>query len=133
MSESAPAAPSVEVTPLKRFVNKWRAVIRTNLYMVRDVLAPLLFPRWGFTAFVLLTYILRVTLGGGFYIVTYALGIYLLNLVVIFLMPQLELEEEDTDLLPTRADDEFRPFIRKLPEFRFWFVSYSLQGFGTCC
>jgi hypothetical protein len=28
--------------------------------------------------------------------------------------------EEDTPSLPVKADDEFRPFIRRLPEFKFW-------------
>lgn len=26
-------------------------------------------------------------------------------------------------LLPTTRDDEFRPFVRKLPEFKFWYVA----------
>ena len=28
--------------------------------------------------------------------------------------------EEDGPELPTKADQEFRPFIRRLPEFKFW-------------
>jgi hypothetical protein len=27
---------------------------------------------------------------------------------------------EDGPSLPTKADEEFRPFIRRLPEFKFW-------------
>jgi hypothetical protein len=57
----------------------------------------------------------------------YALGIYLLNVFLAFLTPKfdpaLEQElndEEDGPMLPTRGDDEFRPFIRRLPEFKFW-------------
>ena len=45
--------------------------------------------RWvGFTVMVLL-YLLRVRALEGFYIVTYALGIYLLHLLVGFLTPQV--------------------------------------------
>lgn len=29
-------------------------------------------------------------------------------------------ENEDGPSLPTRNDEEFRPFIRRLPEFKFW-------------
>lgn len=28
---------------------------------------------------------------------------------------------EDGSALPTRKDEEFRPFIRRLPEFKFWY------------
>jgi hypothetical protein len=31
-----------------------------------------------------------------------------------------ELEMEDGPTLPTHNDQEFRPFIRRLPEFKFW-------------
>lgn len=43
-----------------------------------------------------------------------------------FLTPKfdpLDPEEEDDEegpSLPTRNDQEFRPFIRRLPEFKFW-------------
>ncbi|CAG8641337.1 14714_t:CDS:2, partial [Acaulospora morrowiae] len=62
----------------------------------------------------------------GFYI---ALGIYLLNLFLSFLQPKfdpslemdiVESNVEDGPSLPTKADEEFRPFIRRLPEFKFW-------------
>ena len=29
-------------------------------------------------------------------------------------------EDEDSPGLPTKNDEEFKPFIRKLPEFKFW-------------
>lgn len=28
--------------------------------------------------------------------------------------------EDDGPTLPTKANEEFRPFIRRLPEFKFW-------------
>jgi hypothetical protein len=56
--------------------------------------------------------------------VTYALGIYVLNLLIAFLSPrfdpELSSEEEGSPALPTSTDDEFKPFIRRLPEFKFW-------------
>lgn len=59
---------------------------------------------------------------------SYALGIYLLNMFLAFLTPKFDpssvVEDEDEDeegpSLPTRNDQEFRPFIRRLPEFKFW-------------
>ncbi|CAG8570812.1 431_t:CDS:2 [Paraglomus brasilianum] len=86
--------------------------------------------RWAATATLLLVFIIRIFTIQGFYIVTYALGIYLLNLFLAFLQPKFdpslerEIEEneaEDGPTLPTNANEEFRPFIRRLPEFKFWY------------
>lgn len=57
-------------------------------------------------------------------VVCYSLGIYLLNLFLAFLTPKFdpsleqELAEQDSEEgtsggLPTKQDDEFRPFIRR--------------------
>ncbi|KAL6639952.1 hypothetical protein ACP70R_022262 [Stipagrostis hirtigluma subsp. patula] len=82
-------------------------------------------PRWLALAGVAAAYALRVWLAGGYYIVTYALGIYLLNLLIAFLSPQVDPEVAEVlgegPALPTRASDEFRPFVRRLPEFKFWY------------
>eukprot|EP01104_Vermistella_antarctica_P019580 TRINITY_DN7736_c0_g1_i1.p1 TRINITY_DN7736_c0_g1~~TRINITY_DN7736_c0_g1_i1.p1 ORF type:complete len:238 (+),score=32.14 TRINITY_DN7736_c0_g1_i1:265-978(+) len=86
--------------------------------------------RWGVTGGLFLFYFLRVYFGGGFYIVSYALGIYLLSLLVGFLTPHVDpttksyTELDDDDDAPTLpgggGTDEFKPFIRRLPEFKFW-------------
>ncbi|KAJ3386782.1 hypothetical protein HDU84_001284 [Entophlyctis sp. JEL0112] len=85
--------------------------------------------RWATTAGILLIYFVRVFLLSAYYIVTYSLGIYLLNLFLGFLQPKFDpavesMEEGSDDVasLPVKADDEFRPFIRRLPEFKFWCV-----------
>ncbi|KAL9248481.1 RER1B-like protein [Drosera capensis] len=61
---------------------------------------------------------------GGFYIISYGLGIYILNLLIGFLSPKIdpELEAMDGASLPTKESDEFKPFIRRLPEFKFWYA-----------
>jgi len=72
-------------------------------------------------------YTIRVAIVGGWYIVTYALGIYILNLLIGFLSPQVDPEseiiggDEDGASLPVSGDDEYKPFIRRLPEFKFWY------------
>ncbi|EGU85764.1 hypothetical protein FOXB_03612 [Fusarium oxysporum f. sp. conglutinans Fo5176] len=64
------------------------------------------------------------------YAVAYALGIYLLNLFLAFLQPKFDPSNEEADnemedgsvgTLPTKQDEEFKPFIRRLPEFKFWY------------
>jgi hypothetical protein len=62
-------------------------------------------------------------------------AIYLLNLLLAFLQPRFdpslqedllaeEIEEggDPVSPLPSQRDDEFRPFVRRLPEWQFWYV-----------
>lgn len=57
----------------------------------------------------------------------------MLNLLLAFLQPKFdpslqddlmadEIEEggEEMQTLPSQRDDEFRPFVRRLPEWQFW-------------
>ncbi|OEH77056.1 protein RER1A [Cyclospora cayetanensis] len=70
-------------------------------------------------------YVVRVYLLSGFFVVTYGLGIYLLNLLIGFISPQID-PETDEYVLPVRGggaqsdSGEFRPFLRQLPEFKAW-------------
>lgn len=83
----------------------------------------------------------RIVTYQGFYVVAYALGIYLLNIFLLFLSPRFDPAEADAEgdalgndaplnldypsasgnVLPMATDEEFRPFVRRLPEFRFWY------------
>ena len=82
-----------------------------------------LVPRWIFFAVVLALFFLRVYWVNGFFIVAYGLGIFLLNNFIAFLSPMEDPADENDGLsLPTSAKEgkEFRPFARRLPEFKFW-------------
>lgn len=80
-------------------------------------------PRWIGFVVVLALFFLRIYMIQGYFIVAYGLGIFLLNNFIAFLSP---LEDpnagNDTPGLPTTASEgkEFRPFARRLPEFKFW-------------
>jgi len=88
---------------------------------VMDKTAPHVLFRWLFCLGCLLVYFLRVWYANGWFIVTYGLGIYLLNQLIGFLSPQFDPDDVDSDLgLPTRESEEYRPFARRLPEFKFW-------------
>jgi Rer1 family len=89
--------------------------------------------RWACTVLLLVAFFLRILFAQGWYIVAYCLGIYLLNLFLAFLQPKFDpsltqdegLEDGgagdgERSSLPTKQDEEFRPFIRRLPEFKFW-------------
>nr|CCA23199.1 protein RER1A putative [Albugo laibachii Nc14] len=75
--------------------------------------------RWTLAFLLLTTYSIRVLYLNAFHIVTYGLGIYLLNMLIGFLSPQID--EYEGPLLPSRQSEEFRPFTRKVPEFQFWY------------
>lgn len=86
--------------------------------------------RWTATGFLILLFMLRVVFAEGWYIITYALGIYILNLFLAFLTPKFDPsidldaqanEMEEGPSLPMKNDEEFKPFIRRLPEFKFWY------------
>ena len=95
-----------------------------------DASTPYVPHRWGATTLILTAFFVRILTAQGWYIVAYCLGIYLLNLFLAFLQPKfdpsvndnegLEDGESSQNVLPTKNDEEFRPFIRRLPEFKFW-------------
>lgn len=76
--------------------------------------------------------------------VAYSLGIYLLNLFLAFISPKFDPSlETDTDMedglpngessLPTKNDQEFKPFVRRLPEFKFWHAATRAILLAFCC
>nr|CAG4636593.1 EOG090X0FVI [Eubosmina coregoni] len=76
----------------------------------------------------------------GWYIITYALGIYHLNLFIAFLSPKIdpamsdfEESEDGGPELPTKVNEEFRPFIRRLPEFKFWYSVSKSTVIAVIC
>ncbi|KAI4255626.1 MAG: hypothetical protein LQ352_002471 [Teloschistes flavicans] len=95
--------------------------------------------RWIGTAVLLALFFLRIVVAQGWYIVCYSLGIYLLNLFLAFLQPKIDpsltQDEglEDGESLPTKKDEEFRPFIRRLPEFKFWHSATRAIAISFVC
>lgn len=75
-------------------------------------------------------------------LVAYSLGIYLLNLFLAFISPKFDPSlESDTDMedggqassLPTSNDQEFKPFVRRLPEFKFWHAATRAVTLAFAC
>lgn len=132
-----PAAPAVvvdaatgtgttteEISPAETAILQLKQAIWQQYQHVLDKTTPHVLPRWIAFSVIAFIYILRVYFLEGFYIVTYGLGIYILNLLIGFLSPQVDpaiADAADGPTLPIRASDEFRPFVRRLPEFKFWY------------
>eukprot|EP00250_Pteridium_aquilinum_P003105 c13436_g1_i1 orf=642-1232(-) len=102
------------------FVFQWQSKLSSKFQHYLDKSTPHTLWRWLTAAIIALIYSVRVYYLQGFYIVTYGLGIYLLNLLIGFLSPQVDPESEGPSL-PSKGTDEFKPFIRRLPEFKFWY------------
>ncbi|KQK75778.1 protein RER1 isoform X1 [Amazona aestiva] len=116
IGESVHGKPSV----VYRFFSRLGQIYQSWL----DKSTPYTAVRWIVTLGLSFIYMIRVYLLQGWYIVTYALGIYHLNLFIAFLSPKVDPslmeDSDDGPSLPTRQNEEFRPFIRRLPEFKFW-------------
>ncbi|XP_057504614.1 protein RER1A-like [Actinidia eriantha] len=106
--------------PSSSALSQWTHTARRYQHLL-DKSTPLVLHRWIGFAFIAFVFTLRVYLVQGYYIVTYGLGIYILQLFILFLSPQVDPEIHDGPTLPTRGSDEFRPFVRRLPEFKFWY------------
>ena len=73
--------------------------------------------------------------------VAYSLGIYLLNLFLAFLSPKFDpsleqdegMEDGTAGGLPTKEDQEFKPFVRRLPEFKFWYSTTKAVTIAFFC
>lgn len=100
--------------------------VRVTYQELLDRSVPHLRERWISFGVLFLLFILRIVLSQGWYIICYALGIYLLNLFLAFLTPKFdpsleqELRSSSLEEGNDEAEEEFRPFIRRLPEFKFW-------------
>ncbi|KAJ9464648.1 Protein RER1B [Diplonema papillatum] len=77
----------------------------------------------------LLVFCIRIVSAQGYYVVAYGLGIYLLKLAVLFVQPLVDPEQEEDESvgLPLQNDDH-KPFIRKMPEFKVWLSASKAVG-----
>ncbi|PWA77831.1 Retrieval of early ER protein Rer1 [Artemisia annua] len=104
-------------------LDKWRRLWRYyQIYLDKTVLHAR--NRWLGTATLAFTLALRVFYLQNGYFIVYCLGVYILLLLTSFLKPLVfpKVDATDGPLLPMKGSDEFRPFIRELSEFDFWYA-----------
>jgi len=115
--------------PRRDFDSYWKRFVEKPFQSVLDRWTRHTIKRWVVTVVLTCLFDLRIYLLQGWYIPCYALKIYHLNLFLAFLTPKIdpaiaaaaeENAEDDGLELPTRHNDEFRPFTRRLPEWIFW-------------
>eukprot|EP00013_Stygamoeba_regulata_P006959 CAMPEP_0177635326 /NCGR_PEP_ID=MMETSP0447-20121125/3842_1 /TAXON_ID=0 /ORGANISM="Stygamoeba regulata, Strain BSH-02190019" /LENGTH=179 /DNA_ID=CAMNT_0019137107 /DNA_START=39 /DNA_END=578 /DNA_ORIENTATION=+ len=127
MEEEAPAPAAIQS------VLAARAALMSHYQRALDMATPHIMPRWVVWLALLLLFAVRVWVLRGFYIVAYAFGIYMLNLFIGFLSPAIDPELEGPSGLPDKASDEFKPFVRRLPEFKFWHASFKAVVIALAC
>ncbi|TGZ59206.1 hypothetical protein CRM22_009206 [Opisthorchis felineus] len=100
-----------------------------------DSVTPYVVARWIATVTLFALYILRVCLIQGYHVVSYALGIFLLNRLIGFISPKIDPETDPTGntVLPTTSSEDFRPFIRRLPELVFWHTCTVAIALSLLC
>ncbi|KAL6891275.1 retrieval of early ER protein Rer1 [Trichoderma longibrachiatum] len=134
-------APEPEQTPFEA-VTAHTTRLQRQYQAILDQSTPYVMYRWIGTGVGLVAFFLRIFFAQGWYIVAYALGIYLLNLFLAFLQPKFdpsndaldnEMEDGSVGTLPTKQDEEFKPFIRRLPEFKFWYWATRAIGISFVC
>jgi len=125
--------------PQQSVCSKFFQNLSQRYQIMLDTATPYGTIRWIATLFLGFCYMCRTVYLQGFYIIAYALGIYHLNLFIAFLTPKidpaldLDNENEDGPSLPTKSNEEFRPFMRRLPEFKFWYsATKSILIAFTC-
>ncbi|CAM8883692.1 unnamed protein product [Rhodiola kirilowii] len=100
-------------------ISKWCHAVGMRYQYFIDKSTPYVLRRWIAFAVIFCIYALRVFMIERFHLITYFLGILVLQLFISFISPQVDPEMEGPGL-PTKESDEFRPFVRRLPEFKFW-------------
>ncbi|TRM69088.1 retrieval of early ER protein Rer1 [Schizophyllum amplum] len=135
---------TVEGSPVQNLQAQYANAMRKYQSML-DKWTPYSLQRWLSTAGLLAVFMLRIVFSQGWYID--ALAIYLLNLLLAFLQPKFDpsLQEDlmaddmegggdgASSPLPSQRDDEFRPFVRRLPEWQFWLSSTRATVIALFC
>lgn len=124
MTEEISTNPPPQTTEIKPFKEKL-IIQKTEFEMRTDNLLTKLKPyplyRWLAFAFFSILFTVRMFATGKYYAVGYISGFVLLEGFLKFLSPKLDPDVYGKDVLPYASEDgDYKPFIRKLPEFLFW-------------
>ena len=97
--------------------------------IIRDKIIIYRLERWLIVAIFALIFVIRVILSQGFYCLTYYVCIHILNSFIGFISPLEDPEEyglnSGDSYLPQKNNEEFKPFQRKVKEYRFWAIVFS--------
>ncbi|ANZ73461.1 BA75_01615T0 [Komagataella pastoris] len=116
---------------------------RASYQKLLDQSTPHLYARWALCYVLVFVFLLRIFFSEGWYVVCYTHAIYMLSLFLQFLSPKFDpsLEQQQQDEMvedglqgvDIEDNDEFRPFIRRLPEFKFWIKATQASLLALIC
>ena len=102
--------------------------IKIYYNFLKDKIHPYKKGRWIVILFLTLIYFFRVIKTNGFFALTYCIGIHFLNAFIGFISPLDDPEAEELNntesYLPQKSNEEFRPFQRKVKEYKFWSLMF---------
>ncbi|CAH8838349.1 unnamed protein product [Trichobilharzia szidati] len=102
-----------------------------------DKLYPYRCIRWLIAVFLITVYVIRIATVQGFHIVSYTLAIYLLSLFISFISPKVDPDlaefSDESPTLPRTVGEEFRPFIPRLLESKFWLSTVRAITISIFC
>lgn len=112
--ESSTFAEKKELTQFQRIMGYYNAI--------RDKIQIYIYERWAVLIVLLFIYLIRMIFTGGYFALTYCMGIHFLNYFIGFISPLEDPDEggDEDSFLPQKNSEEFRPFQRKVKEFSFW-------------
>ena len=107
-----------ETVKEKFVVTKIDAAMQLESLVLR--IKPYLWQRWAFFAVISVIFTIRMFATHRYYYAGYIAGLYILQAFILFLSPKNDPDLYGKDVLPTAGDGDYKPFVRKLPEFTFW-------------
>ncbi|GIQ82264.1 retrieval of early ER protein Rer1 [Kipferlia bialata] len=125
LPQTSPGGQEGPVSPpetLPEFMKAKSSTVFDQIDSVLNMTIPMKNERWIGLAVVAAIYLLRVIVTGRFYLITYCLYLYAAGKFVLFVTPRVtgDSMQDDMPSLPTSSGDEYKPFVRKLPEYKFW-------------
>ena len=97
--------------------------------IIRDKIIIYRIERWLIVVNLALIFMIRVVKSQGFYCLAYYVCIHILNSFIGFISPLEDPEEyglnSGDSYLPQKNNEEFKPFQRKVKEYRFWGIVFS--------
>ncbi|KAJ7967308.1 Protein RER1 [Quillaja saponaria] len=122
-------------------VNQWWQHLSKLYQFYLDESTPHTVYRWIGTVVLAAIYVLRIYYVQGFPYLCILLGYYIEISLVEFLNPLVDpkLEPSDGPVLPTKGSVEFKTFIRRFHEFKFWYsctkafcIAFVMTFFSIC-
>lgn len=122
--------------------NVYRHKVEVEYRKFLDYITPHVILRWTVTYVLITLFMGRIIFAEGWYIVCYTWAIFMLNMFLKFLTPKFDpsieqdMENESVEAGTSKMDEndeEFKPFIRRLPEFRFWLKSTVSTSVAIFC